>query len=111
MKWENPWDAYLEEPGGDDVLRIVRDNRMVITVERGPFDSSADLSETYQDACIADWFPVPGEMITCGNRTDLPKKQRRHDWVSLGVDTKNAGTLGIVEVDVFACVVCGKDKR
>ena len=83
-----------------------------------PFDSMRqggqgvpDVSDGYQDAYTATWFPVPGEMITCGLRTDLPRKQRVHDYVSLGPDFKNKGTEGICEVLVFACTVCGRDYR
>lgn len=56
-------------------------------------------------------LPVPGDRITCGNRKDLFKRQRRHTLVSLGTDTKNKGTEGICEVEVFACLTCGKDVR
>ena len=56
-------------------------------------------------------FPVDGNPVSCGLRLDLPKKQRTHSWVPLGADFKNKGQGGIVEVDVYACHVCGKDKR
>ena len=109
------WDAYVEDPDDDqrDILRIVRDNQMVITVERGLFDSSDDPSEDYQDGYTAGWFsyPIPGDVITCGKRLDWFKAQRHHDWACLGFDTKNKGTEGIVQVVVFACTVCGRDWR
>ena len=115
MTWDNRWarwDAYIEDLSeARDMLRILRDNQMVIRVTRGPFDSSADLSEDYQDAYTAQWFPVNGDMITCGLRLDLPRKQRVHDYVSLGLDFKNAGEKGIVQVIVFACTICGRDWR
>ncbi len=60
---------------------------------------------------VAGWFPVPGIVTTCGNRLDLPRKQRVHWWVCLGYDVQNKGTEGIVEVLVYACWACGKDKR
>lgn len=53
---------------------------------------------------------VPGGTVKCGNRLDLPKRQRRHTYVELGVDTRNSGPLGYVDGLVFACVVCGADK-
>lgn len=55
-------------------------------------------------------FPVPGGVITCGNRTDLPRKQRRHAWVSLGTDIRNFREHGFRECEVSACVTCGTDK-
>jgi hypothetical protein len=73
--------------------------------------ADAIIQEMKQDDFITDTLPVPGDRISCGNRKGLPKKQRRHKWISLGVDTKNKGAEGICEVDVSACIVCGKDKR
>jgi hypothetical protein len=60
-----------------------------------------------------DWIvlPVDGGAVTCGNRRDLVKKQRRHHWVYLGLDVDNHGVKGFREVAVFACVLCGKDRR
>jgi hypothetical protein len=141
------WDAYLEDPEGDELLRIARDNRIVFTIEEKemyespehitpgftlgwveayqdkdpdfplPFDVLAyqdgllPPSEDYVDGYVAQWFPIQDAPVTCGNRKDLPRKQRVHDYVSLGIDVKNKGTLGIVEVIVFACSICGKDWR
>lgn len=69
-------------------------------------------SEQYCDGYTARWFTsIPGDVITCGLRTDLPRKQRVHDYVSLGLDFKNKGEAGIVQVIVFACTVCGRDWR
>lgn len=58
-----------------------------------------------------DLFPVPGDRIRCGLRIDLPKKQRVHDYVSMGIDTRNLGEVGFRDVDIFACAVCGADKK
>lgn len=55
-------------------------------------------------------FPVPGDRVKCGNRLDLPKKQRRHDWVTLGPDVRNRGSRGFEEVEIRACRECGTDK-
>jgi hypothetical protein len=60
---------------------------------------------------ILELLPVPGISITCGERKHLFKKLRRHTYVSLGTDTHNKGVEGICEVTVFACLICGKDKR
>ena len=78
-----------------------------------PFDSTAygHNDELYHDGYTARWFPLAGGLITCGNRKDLPKKQRVHDYVSLGIDIMNKGEKGIVEVIVFACSRCGRDWR
>ena len=56
-------------------------------------------------------FPVEGNPVTCGLRTDLPRKHRRHAWEDLGDDFTNKGEQGIVQVPVQACTACGKDKR
>lgn len=53
---------------------------------------------------------VPGDAVKCGNRLDLPKKQRRHTYTDLGIDSRNSGPLGYVEGKVFACTTCGADK-
>lgn len=58
-----------------------------------------------------DHFPVPGGAVTCGLRTWLPRKQRRHDWTSLGLDTRNLGDKGFCDVEIFACWNCGRDKK
>lgn len=56
-------------------------------------------------------FPVPGDRVSCGLRTDLPKRERRHESVSLGVDTRHYGALGeFIDMEVSACVKCGRDK-
>lgn len=66
------------------------------------------MDETDDDATML--FPVPGGRVKCGNRTDLPKKQRRHDWVTLGPDVRNRGSRGFEEVEIRACRECGTDK-
>jgi len=78
-----------------------------------PFDSYAyeNTGDDYNDGYTVRWFPLPGGLISCGNRKDLPKKQRVHDWVSLGFDTMNKSEKGICEVLVFACTRCGRDWR
>lgn len=63
------------------------------------------------EVLITSLFPVEGNPVTCGNRTDLPKNQRRHSWVPLGTDVKNCGEKGICETEVSACHRCGRDKR
>ena len=70
-----------------------------------------DDDEDYQDGYTSRWFPIQDAPVTCGLRTDLPRKQRVHDYVSLGKDFKNKGIAGICEVIVFACSVCGRDWR
>lgn len=55
-------------------------------------------------------FPVPGDRVKCGLREDLPRKQRRHAWVSLGQDTRNRGEHGFRDVEIWACAECGADK-
>lgn len=62
------------------------------------------------DAEVISLFPVPGDRVKCGNRGDLPKKQRRHDWAVLGADVRNRGSRGFEEVEIRACRECGTDK-
>jgi hypothetical protein len=55
-------------------------------------------------------LPVPADRVKCGLRTDLPKKERRHDWLSLGTDTRNRGSHGFLDCEILACRQCGTDK-
>jgi hypothetical protein len=48
--------------------------------------------------------------VKCGLRADLPKKERRHDWVPLGLDTRNRGSRGFLDCEISACRACGTDK-
>jgi len=100
---------------------------MTMAFEAGWWDAHLDLDPTcplpfeswayeidgdpYHDGYTARWFPLEGQRVSCGNRTDLPRKQRTHFYVSMGTDFKNKGAGGITEVLVFACAVCGKDWR
>ena len=52
----------------------------------------------------------PGDTVKCGNRTDLRKAQRRHDYQLLGPDSRNGGDRGFVDGNVYACGRCGADK-
>lgn len=65
--------------------------------------------------CATDPDPedmiVPGSAITCGNRTDLPRKQRRHLKIEMGMDTRNRGTEGFGDVLVHMCTLCGRDLK
>ena len=52
--------------------------------------------------------PVP---VSCGLRTDLPKRERHHRQVYLGTDMRHANDGGIEELHIFACGECGRDKQ
>jgi hypothetical protein len=58
-----------------------------------------------------DWmmFPLDNPEISCGLRLDLPKKDRVHQLIPLGQDTRNMGSKGYMVREVFACRRCGKD--
>jgi len=60
-----------------------------------------------------DEVPLDGEgrPVSCGNRTDLPKRDRRHRQVYLGTDMRHANDGGIEELHIFACGECGRDKQ
>jgi hypothetical protein len=51
---------------------------------------------------IAEGEIPPGDVVSCGNRTELFRKQRRHAWQGLGDDVQY-GVLGRVR----ACMRCG----
>lgn len=59
---------------------------------------------------IANGDLAPGNAIKCGNRTDIIKKLRVHDWTSLGEDMRNGAERGFIMGEVFACALCGADK-
>jgi hypothetical protein len=61
------------------------------------------------DEEIITLFPLENPGISCGLRVDLPKKERRHIPVLLGLDVRNKGDKGFIERDIFACERCGKD--
>lgn len=71
----------------------------------------------WENVAPYDWvtrhFPIPPENTpTCGNRADLPKKQRVHQWEYLGTDVRHGGEKGWnIEMDIYACVICGRDKQ
>jgi hypothetical protein len=60
---------------------------------------------------LADLFPLADpNPVRCGNRTDLPKKDRKHHYVCLGPDARHADSGEFREMWVRACTVCGMDK-
>lgn len=68
----------------------------------------SDVLSGVPGACGYHVLPVDGNAVTCGLRTDRPKKQRRHPWVSLGMDTQNLGDKGFWDVELKACIDCGR---
>lgn len=57
-------------------------------------------------------LPVPGDRVVCGLRFELPKHERAHVWIPLGIDTRHSGEFGVfVDMEVFACTECGRDKQ
>lgn len=59
---------------------------------------------------IANGDLAPGNSIKCGNRTDIPKKLRVHDYQFLGEDMRNGAAAGFIHGNVSACRKCGMDK-
>jgi hypothetical protein len=56
-------------------------------------------------------FPLAdANPVSCGNRRDLVKAQRRHDWIHLGVDTRHT-EAGFEDLHVYACAECGRDRQ
>lgn len=52
----------------------------------------------------------PSGAVSCGNRTDLFRKQRVHAWRDAGRDIRWQfdGTFAVVDVKI--CITCGKDE-
>jgi hypothetical protein len=56
-------------------------------------------------------FPLDdANPVSCGNRGDLPKAQRRHDWRYLGLDTRHTEDV-FTDLHIYACAVCGRDRQ
>lgn len=72
--------------------------------------SGATASGSASTSTTEDLFPLEHPMITCGNRLDLPRRQRVHQWVALGTDVRNCAARGFMDVQVYACSLCGRDK-
>lgn len=55
------------------------------------------------------WEQPEGGTPSCGNRTDLFKKQRRHIWLDAGTDVRHMGDGSYGMARVRICARCGKD--
>jgi hypothetical protein len=55
------------------------------------------------------FIPPPGDTVSCGLLTHLPRKQRRHQWLDAGLDMRHqfSGCLALSAVRV--CARCGRD--
>ncbi len=58
---------------------------------------------------VADFLAdqPPGDAVSCGNRTDLFKAQRRHDMRSMGLDVCHGGDGSFGPALVAMCTRCG----
>jgi hypothetical protein len=57
-------------------------------------------------------FPLAGASpVSCENRRDLVKAERRHAWVYLGVDARHMGDGASGDLHVYACAECGRDRQ
>lgn len=54
-------------------------------------------------------LPVKATIVSCGNRTDLPRALRRHAWIELGPDMRHRDDGQFEEMFVVACIRCGAD--
>lgn len=68
------------------------------------------IDEIFAGECGHHVLPVPGKSVSCGLRKELPKADRGHQWVSLGVDVRHFDDGFLMEAEVFACMECGRDK-
>jgi hypothetical protein len=57
----------------------------------------------------ATWDQPAGDVVSCGNRRDVPKRQRRHVWADAGPDVRHQFSGYVQEVQIRICLVCGKD--
>jgi hypothetical protein len=56
-------------------------------------------------------FPLTdASPVSCGLRTDRIKRERRHDMIYLGVDTRHVDS-GFEDLHVYACAECGRDRQ
>jgi len=51
-----------------------------------------------------------GNPVSCGLRADLPKRERRHPWIYLGIDTRHTEDV-FEDLHVYACAECGRDRQ
>lgn len=53
----------------------------------------------------------PGDRVSCGNRTDVPRAQRRHVWLDAGTDDRHMFTGETALCRIRICSVCGRDDQ
>lgn len=58
----------------------------------------------------SQWTPAPGDSITCGNRKDRIKADRRHNWLDAGTDIRHQGDGDFKLMKISICADCGRDK-
>jgi len=54
------------------------------------------------------WEP-PTQPVSCGNRRDLFKKQRRHSYLHAGTDIRHEFSGEFVEHIILICETCGRE--
>ncbi len=57
-----------------------------------------------------DDLPAPNA-VKCGNRRDLFKAQRRHDYRYMGADERTSVPGSKADMDIAVCIACGTEKR
>lgn len=57
---------------------------------------------------VTTWEPPVAE-FSCGNRRDLPKRERRHDWLDAGDDVRHHGSGYFLLSKIRICSRCGRD--
>ena len=77
--------------------------------DRAAWQAAEDLTVAEQ---LWELLPVDPAAISCGLRTDLPKKQRVHKFAELGTDVRHSGADGRARMTrVRVCVRCGADRQ
>lgn len=64
-----------------------------------------------RDGRLWELLPVDPAAVTCGLRTDLPRRERVHRYAELGYDVRHAGDGGRRMTRIRACVRCGHDRQ
>ena len=55
-------------------------------------------------------FELPsGDTVSCGLLMDLPKRERRHQWLDAGLDVRHQFSGAFVMCLVRVCARCGRD--
>lgn len=61
------------------------------------------------EALNPDFTFPSGDTVSCGNRADAPKAQRKHEWRDAGTDIRHRFDGRFTLCAVKICIRCGRD--